>query len=41
MLRMVCEGNVDAITGDCLSEENIAWQAIIKVYNPELGYEHA
>ena len=32
-------GNVDAITGDWLFEMNIAWNAIIKRENPELGYE--
>lgn len=36
---MVREGNVDVITGDWLSEMNIAWNAITKADNPELGYE--
>jgi len=39
MRRMVRDGNVDIITGDWLSEMNIAWNAIIKKGNPELGYE--
>lgn len=37
---MVREGNVDVITGDWLSEMNIAWNAITKADNPELGYEN-
>jgi len=39
MLRMARTGNVDVITGDWLSEMNIAWNAITKAENPELGYE--
>lgn len=39
MRRMVQEGHVDIITGDWLSEMNIAWNAITKKDNPELGYE--
>ncbi|KAK6435650.1 hypothetical protein LTR95_008161 [Oleoguttula sp. CCFEE 5521] len=39
MARMVREGNVDVITGDWLSEMNIAWNAIAKAENPDLGYE--
>lgn len=39
MERMVQHGNVDVITGDWLSEMNIAWNAIVKQQNPELGYE--
>jgi hypothetical protein len=39
MARMVAEGSVDVITGDWLSEMNIAWNAIIKQDDPELGYE--
>lgn len=39
MSRMVHSGNVDIITGDWLSEMNIAWNAITKKENPELGYE--
>jgi hypothetical protein len=39
MRRMVTEGNVDVITGDWLSEMNIAWNAIVKKDNPQLGYE--
>ena len=39
MQRMVTTGNVDIITGDWLSEMNIAWNAITKRDNPELGYE--
>lgn len=39
MQRMVKDGNVDVITGDWLSEMNIAWNAITKKNNPELGYE--
>jgi len=33
------EGNVDVITGDSLSEMNIAWNAMTKAENPDLGYE--
>lgn len=40
MARMVKSGNVDVITGDWLSEMNIAWNAIVKRdTNPDLGYE--
>lgn len=39
MQRMVRDGNVDVITGDWLSEMNIAWNAILKKDNPDLGYE--
>lgn len=39
MKRMVQNGNVDVITGDWLSEMNIAWNAIAKKDDPELGYE--
>jgi hypothetical protein len=36
---MLREGEVDVITGDWLSEMNIAWNAITKAENPDLGYE--
>ena len=36
---MVETGNVDIITGDWLSEMNIAWNAIAKSADPSLGYE--
>ncbi|KIW76631.1 hypothetical protein Z517_09075 [Fonsecaea pedrosoi CBS 271.37] len=39
MARMVAENNIDVITGDWLSEMNIAWNAIAKKDNRELGYE--
>jgi hypothetical protein len=39
MARMVKTGNVDVITGDWLSEMNIAWNAIVKSNDPSLGYE--
>ncbi|KAE8359641.1 hypothetical protein BDV27DRAFT_149400 [Aspergillus caelatus] len=39
MLRMAQHGNVDVIVGDWLSEMNIAWNAITKSQNPDLGYE--
>lgn len=39
MLRMVTEGTVDAVVGDWLSEMNIAWNAITKQSQPDLGYE--
>jgi hypothetical protein len=39
MARMVHEGDVDFITGDWLSEMNIAWNAITKAEDPDLGYE--
>jgi hypothetical protein len=38
---MVRSGNVDVITGDWLSEMNIAWNAITKQeIDPDLGYEN-
>ena len=39
MERMAETGNVDIITGDWLSEMNIAWNAIAKMDDPALGYE--
>ncbi|KNG84978.1 hypothetical protein ANOM_006781 [Aspergillus nomiae NRRL 13137] len=39
MLRMAQHGNVDVIVGDWLSEMNIAWNAITKSKDPNLGYE--
>ncbi|KUJ15964.1 DUF1446-domain-containing protein [Mollisia scopiformis] len=39
MSRMVENGNVDIVTGDWLSEMNIAWNAITKASDPTLGYE--
>jgi hypothetical protein len=39
MARMVKHGAVDVIIGDWLSEMNIAWNAIVKQQNPDLGYE--
>jgi hypothetical protein len=36
---MVSHGGVDVITGDWLSEMNIAWNAIKKANHPDLGYE--
>ena len=40
MARMVKSGNVDVITGDWLSEMNIAWNAIVKRdTDPDLGFE--
>ncbi|KAH8700746.1 hypothetical protein BGW36DRAFT_374886 [Talaromyces proteolyticus] len=39
MSRMARHGNVDVIVGDWLSEMNIAWNAITKSQDPELGYE--
>ncbi|KAE8340532.1 hypothetical protein BDV24DRAFT_151888 [Aspergillus arachidicola] len=39
MLRMARHGNVDVIVGDWLSEMNIAWNAITKSQDPDLGYE--
>ena len=39
MARMVQHGKVDVIVGDWLSEMNIAWNAIVKQQNPDLGYE--
>ncbi|GKT97015.1 DUF1446 domain protein [Colletotrichum tofieldiae] len=41
MARMIRSGNVQVITGDWLSEMNIAWNAITKRdVDPELGYEN-
>lgn len=41
MARMVKSGNVDVITGDWLSEMNIAWNAIVKRdTDADLGYEN-
>ncbi|KAF5723331.1 transcription activator acu-15 [Fusarium mundagurra] len=41
MSRMVRSGNVHVITGDWLSEMNIAWNAITKQeVDPNLGYEN-
>lgn len=40
MARMVAEENIDVITGDWLSEMNIAWNAITKKEDPDLGYEN-
>ncbi|KAI4848261.1 DUF1446-domain-containing protein [Aureobasidium sp. EXF-8845] len=39
MARMVKEADVDVITGDWLSEMNIAWESINKAEDPELGYD--
>ncbi|KAH7409756.1 hypothetical protein BKA64DRAFT_571134 [Cadophora sp. MPI-SDFR-AT-0126] len=39
MRRMVETGEVDIITGDWLSEMNIAWNAIAKADDPSQGYE--
>ncbi|KAI4717967.1 DUF1446-domain-containing protein [Aureobasidium sp. EXF-10727] len=39
MARMVREADVDVITGDWLSEMNIAWESIKKAEDPELGYD--
>ncbi|BCS28596.1 acyclic terpene utilization AtuA family protein [Aspergillus puulaauensis] len=39
MRRMARDGKVDVIVGDWLSEMNIAWNAITKSQDPELGYE--
>lgn len=39
MSRMVSSGQVDVITGDWLSEMNIAWNAIAKCQDSSLGYE--
>jgi hypothetical protein len=39
MSRMARDGDVDVIVGDWLSEMNIAWNAITKSQNPDLGYE--
>lgn len=41
MHRMLTSGSVDIITGDWLSEMNIAWNAITKQeVDPSLGYEN-
>ncbi|KAG9256621.1 uncharacterized protein F5Z01DRAFT_671873 [Emericellopsis atlantica] len=41
MRRMVSSGHCDVITGDWLSEMNIAWNAITKQeVDPDLGYEN-
>lgn len=37
--RMISSGPLDAITGDWLSELNIAWNAIRKYDDPTKGYE--
>lgn len=39
MARIAAHGAVDVITGDWLSEMNIAWNAIAKAEDPDLGYE--
>jgi hypothetical protein len=39
MSRMASSGQVDVITGDWLSEMNIAWNAITKSQDSSLGYE--
>ena len=39
MSRMAASGQVDVITGDWLSEMNIAWNAIAKSQDSSLGYE--
>ncbi|KAK9770968.1 putative Major facilitator superfamily (MFS) profile domain-containing protein [Seiridium cardinale] len=39
MARMAVYKGVHVIVGDCLSEMNIAWNAIKKSENPDLGYE--
>ena len=39
MLRMAQTDDVDFITGDWLSEMNIAWNAIAKASDPSQGYE--
>ena len=41
MYRMVTEGEneIDAVTGDWLSEMNIAWNAMSKLARPDAGYE--
>lgn len=39
MSRMAASGQVDVITGDWLSEMNIAWNAIVKSQDSLLGYE--
>ncbi|KAJ4244008.1 hypothetical protein NW762_014621 [Fusarium torreyae] len=39
MHRMLSDGPLDAITGDWLSELNIAWNAIRKLDDPTKGYE--
>lgn len=39
MAQMAAHGGVDVIVGDWLSEMNIVWNAIIRLENPDLGYE--
>ncbi|KAM0268899.1 hypothetical protein ACHAQH_009872 [Verticillium albo-atrum] len=39
MARMVRSGNVEIITGDWLSEMNIAWKITKRDVDPNLGYE--
>ncbi|KAL2812780.1 hypothetical protein BDW59DRAFT_176909 [Aspergillus cavernicola] len=39
MHRMAYHGNVNIIVGDWLSEMNIAWNAISKSQDPEVGFE--
>lgn len=39
MVRMAADGDVDIITGDWLSEMNIAWNAIAKAKDPSVGFE--
>lgn len=39
MVRMAQYGNVDIIVGDWLSEMNIAWNAIAKSEDPQMGFE--
>lgn len=38
--RMVREGDVDVVTGDWLSEMNIAWNATVKAQESGLGYQN-
>ncbi|KAH9203635.1 hypothetical protein DL95DRAFT_529569 [Leptodontidium sp. 2 PMI_412] len=40
MATMVADNKIDIVTGDWLSEMNIAWNAIVKKDNPDLGYEN-
>lgn len=39
MHRMACDGNIDVIVGDWLSEMNIAWNAIAKAQDDQVGFE--
>ncbi|KAH6977422.1 duf1446 domain-containing protein [Ilyonectria sp. MPI-CAGE-AT-0026] len=39
MLRQISDSTLDAVTGDWLSELNIAWNAIRKYDDPTKGYE--